>query len=205
MFAGVCGVGASGAIWQEALDIELATADGRQFAGAGVDLYKAFDMTDRHLMYHIMRVGGVPHHIVGAYERYFERVCFRNRLGLGVGAPYQKYCAIAQGCALSMPLFALLLRPWVSRMRGIGVIPRTLADDVRIQASQSGLQEDEHQCTMMGRLQTAGELTFCFMDAMGAAISVSKSHLYASRADIRGKLRTMQWGSSLPKDRRGPT
>merc|ERR1711965_1058606 len=150
-----------------------------------------------------MKVGGVPPNVIGTYSRYFEQVQFRNRLGLGVGAPYYKFCAIAQGCALSMPLFALLLRPWILRVRGLGVIPRTLADDVRIQATQSGLHQDEGNCTMMGRFKSACEHTFLFLDAMGAAASIGKSHLYASRADIRRKLKGMQWGALLPSERGG--
>ena len=86
-----------------------------------------------------------------------------------------------------MPLFALLLRPWIIRMRIIGVIPRTLADDVRIQATQSGLHDDAQKCTLMTRMDTACEQTFLFMDAMGAAVSVGKSHLYASNGTIRGQ------------------
>ena len=191
------------ATWQEALDLELATARDLQYAGAGIDLYKAFDMLDRHLIYHIMEVGGVPPNIVDTYRRFFEQLQFRNRLGLGVGAPYHKHCAIAQGCALSMPLFALLLRPWILKMRGLGVIPRTLADDIRVQATQSGIMQDEESCTMMGRFKSACEHTFLFLDAMGAAASMGKSHLYASRADIRRKLKDMQWGALLPTDRGG--
>ena len=102
-----------------------------------------------------------------------------------------------------MPLFALLLRPWIIRMRCIGVIPRTLADDVRIQATQSGLHEETQHCTLMHRMYTACEQTFLFMDSMGAAVSVCKSHLYASNKAIRDTLRRKQWGSMLPADRGG--
>ena len=112
--------------------MEIATAENSQFGRAGIGLYKAFDMTDRHIIYRIMREGGLPERVVGTYERYFEGLEFRNRLGLGVGAPHTKYCALAQGCALSMPVFALLLRPWILKTRAHGVMPRTLADDVRV-------------------------------------------------------------------------
>ena len=94
-------MGATDATWQEALEIELATAEGHQYGGAGVDLYKAFDMTDRHTIYEVMRRGGLPEAIVSAYERFFEGLQFRNKLGLGVGEPHTKFCAFAQGCALS--------------------------------------------------------------------------------------------------------
>ena len=56
---------------------------------------------------------------------------------------------------------------------------------------------------MLNRFQTACEQTFLFVDAMGAAASIGKSHLYASRADIRRKLKGMQWGALLPADRGG--
>ena len=68
MFAGIKGVGAPDATWQEALEIELATADGRRYSGTGIDLYKAFDMVDRHVVYEVMRTGGLPDAIVGTYE-----------------------------------------------------------------------------------------------------------------------------------------
>ena len=38
LFAGIQGVGATDATWQEALEVELATAEGRQHGGAGIDL-----------------------------------------------------------------------------------------------------------------------------------------------------------------------
>ena len=102
-----------------------------------------------------------------------------------------------------MPMFALVLRPWVLRMRGHGVIPRTLADDVRIHGQQSGLQQDGDQCTLHGRLKEAVEDTFLFMDNMGAAISVGKSSTYASRASLRSALRGQNWGAKLDAGRGG--
>ena len=39
--------------------------------GAGIDLYKAFDMLDRHIVYAVMRKGGLPEEIVGTYESFF--------------------------------------------------------------------------------------------------------------------------------------
>ena len=189
MFAGIGVFGAADATSEEALEMELAAAEGLDCGGAGIDLYKAFAMTDRHIVYAIMRTGGLPEQLVGTYERFFEDLSFRNKLGLGVGAPHRKYCALAQGCALSMPMFALILRPWVHRMRTHGVIPRTLADDVRVHANQSGLRGDDHPCTLVARLTGAIDEAFLFMDQMGASISTSKSHLYASCASIRGLLR----------------
>ena len=203
MFAGIGGVGASDATWQEALEIEMATVENRRYGGAGVDLYKAFDMTDRHLIYYIMRVGGLPERIVGTYKRLFEKLQCRNKMGLGVGAPYAKYCALAQGCAISMPIFALLLRPWILRMRTHGVLPRTLADDVRIFARQSGLQSEGIPCTMWERVREAIEGTFVFMDCMGAAISISKSSLYGSDRETRRTLAETQWGTTLAPERGG--
>ena len=102
-----------------------------------------------------------------------------------------------------MPVFALPLRPWILRVRAHGVMPRTLADDVRIFAKQSGLQAEGVPCTMMRRLHNAVESTFVFVDHMGAAISVSKSHLYASNKEIRKTLRETHWGTTLPPDRGG--
>ena len=203
MFAGIRGVGAPDATWQEALDLELAAAKDRKFGGAGIDLYKAFDVLDRNVVYTVMRKGGIPESVVSAYQRFFDSLKFRNKLGLGVGQPHQKYCAIAQGCALSMPLFALVLRPWIIRMRQHGVIPRTLADDVRVYGVQSGLQLENQPCTLTARLRSAVEDTFVFMDAMGASVSVSKSHIYASHGDLRKTMGAIQWGSGLAANRGG--
>ena len=55
----------------------------------------------------------------------------------------------------------------------------------------------------MGRLHGAIEDTFVFMDNMGAANSVSKSHMYASHGDLRRTLRTAQWGTLLAEERGG--
>ena len=89
------------------------------------------------------------------------------------------------------------------RMRQHGVIPRTLADGVRVHAVQSGLQMENQPCTLTTRLRNAVEDTFVFMDAMGAAVSVSKSHMYASHRDLRKEMSTIQWGGRLADNRGG--
>ena len=102
-----------------------------------------------------------------------------------------------------MPLFALVLRPWILRMRAHGVIPRTLADDVRIHATQSGLLVEGQPCSMLNRMRNAVEDTFAFMDNMGAAISASKSHCYASNSQLRREISQIQWGNKLSNERGG--
>ena len=80
MFAGIGGVGAADATWQEALVIELATAEGHKFGGAGIDLYKAFDMTDRDIVYEVMRrraPRGVSRHL----RRVFRRPSVQKQVG----------------------------------------------------------------------------------------------------------------------------
>ena len=56
---------------------------------------------------------------------------------------------------------------------------------------------------MTSRLRNAVEDTFIFMDTMGAAISVSKSHMYASQGDLRKEKSSTQWGRGLADDRGG--
>ena len=83
------------------------------------------------------------------------------------------------------------------------MIPRTLADDVRIHANQSVLHREGVPCTMSSRLQNAIEDTFVFMDSMGAAISIGKSSLYASDGDMRREMSRIRWGTRLDAERGG--
>ena len=142
MYAGVPGPSAADATWLESLDAELADARGEAYAGAGIDCVKAFDRVERAVVYEVLRRAGLPESVVDAYARFQEDLTFRNILGLGVGQAHAKRCAISQGCPLSMPVFALLLRPWILRVRRHGVVARSLADDIKLFAT-CGKDADE--------------------------------------------------------------
>eukprot|EP00973_Karenia_brevis_P067356 9369161-Karenia_brevis.AAC.1 len=57
------------------------------------------------------------------------------QIGSSLGVPHRHECSIPQGCPFSMTLVALLTLPWIKMIRANNVVPRTLADDLYMQAS----------------------------------------------------------------------
>ena len=194
MYAGMSGAGAPDAMWKEALEIETESARSRHYIGAVIDFVQAFDRLDKALVADVLRAAGMPALVLAAYEQYHANLWYRNSLGLGVGEAHQRPCSIPQGCALSMPSFSLLLRPWLVRMQAQGVSARTLADDIRLLVVQ---RDGETQWHLEKRFNVALEDTICFLGSMGADIALGKSSIFASYGAARRRYRHAKWGARL--------
>ena len=132
MYAGVAGMSAEEAWYTTAILIEQARIHGVPIPGASVDIHKCFDQLQRPLLYALAKEAGMPPAIIDAYVRFQELLVTRNTIHKGLGEPYRREAGIPQGCPLSMMYTALLLRPWILKMRSKGIKSRTLADDMLI-------------------------------------------------------------------------
>ena len=124
----------------------------------------------------VAKRAGMPAQILDAYTRYMENMVVRNTIGKGIGQPYTRRCGIPQGSPLSMMFIALQMRPWVIAMRGIGAIPRILADDLMI------ITTGVHHCASM---EKAINLTHCMLHNMGATVAPDKSYIFTNRQAAR--------------------
>ena len=88
----------------------------------------------RSSCHYLLSVAGMPKAIIDTYRRYHEQLDVFNSLGLGLGTAYPCPNGIPQGCPISMMMVALLLRPWMTLMHTLNVVPRALADDLLLLA-----------------------------------------------------------------------
>lgn len=103
---------------------------------------------------------------------YLETLVVYNVLAGGMGTPYSKNCGIPQRCPLPMVMVALIMRPWIIRMRRIaGIACYILADDVLVLAEGPD---------MVRRLAEALNSTHEFLQDMGAKVAPAKSYNFAS-------------------------
>ena len=92
MFSAVEGYGASDAAYHGALEVEDAMLMHVPFAGAKIDLWKAFDRLDRELVIAIALVSGLPVRIGRAYLRFMSQLKYRNTLAVGLGSSITASC-----------------------------------------------------------------------------------------------------------------
>ena len=116
-------------------DFEELHLKGKQYSGAGVDVFKCFDKIVRELVYSLAGTAGMPSKVLSSYRRYQEGLTTRNAVAGGLGQPYTRYMGIPQGCPMSMMVIMLLLRAWIIEMRSTDAKPRDLADDLLMVAS----------------------------------------------------------------------
>ena len=90
-----------------------------------------------------------------------------------------------QGDPFSMPMMALISRPWLVEMRALGVIPRVLADDLFMKVVGR---------KAMDIFINAFDMTHKHLLAMGARISPKKCYLFVSHKRDRKWLRQHKWG-----------
>ena len=79
--------------------------------------------------------------------------------------------SIPQGDPFSMMLIALLLRPWVLKMRSLAAFPRVLADDIQLLAT--GPKHFE-------TFEYAFSKTHTNLDDMGAQLAPTKCIVHSS-------------------------
>ena len=91
-----------------------------------------------------------------------------------------------------MMIVALLMRPWIFKMKEQKVEPKVLADDVCIIAKGKA---------MVARLAKALEMTHEYCHDFGGTIALTKSFNFASTAKARAWLQRTMWrtiGTSIP-------
>jgi hypothetical protein len=158
MYAGAGKQGAEDAWYQTMIDLELLQLDGTAYCGGTADIMKFFDQILRPLVYELLRVAGMPEPILDAYRRFQEGLKVHNSLAGSIGHAYVRTCSIPQGCPLSMMIVAIMMRPWLSMIKEMGLQPKVLADDVLVLAQGK---------SMLSRLARGLNATHVYLQAMG--------------------------------------
>ena len=83
-----------------------------------------------------------------------------------------------------MTFLALLMRPWILRVRAVGAIPRVLADDMSVMAKGG---QHFHATTQ------AMTITQIYVRDIGGTVSGPKSYTFSSDTDTRRLLRAQTW------------
>ena len=133
MYAGVEGRVADDAAYSTAVLMEWRKAHGVEHTGGAADIYKCFDQILRPLLYRILKEAGVPERVLGAYRRFLEALQVHNTVagGIGWGSIRESNEHPARRPHVH-DVTTLLLRPWLMQMKGLGMQPRILADDLQI-------------------------------------------------------------------------
>ena len=127
----------------------------------------------------------MPTKVLKAYATFLEDLMVHNCLAGGVGTPCQRRCGIPQGCPFSMTLVALIMRPWIILMRGVGGITcYILADDVLIIAQGR---------SMIGAAAEAINKTHLYLKKMGAKVTEGKSYNFATTKNARTWMEETWW------------
>ena len=73
----------------------------------------------------------MPTGVLKIYTAYFENLKVHNCVAGGMGTPYIRKCGIPQGCPFSMMNVALIMKPWILKIRKFtGTKCYIVADDV---------------------------------------------------------------------------
>ena len=185
IFAGIPGQGAEDAWWLTSFTIEVARLSGSPLSGGAIDILKCFDQISRVLLKTILLLAGFPSDILNAYLRFHDQLRVLNLLAGGYGKPFQKTFSIPQGCPFSMLFIAILLRPIILLTEVPGTImARILADDVLIMGMGSN---------HVPVFTQAYDKLLTFIEDMGSKVSIKKSYLFSTDADIRQFLKDFQW------------
>ena len=142
MYAGVEGRGAGDAAYSTAVLLEWCKLHGEEYTGGAADIYKCFDQILRPLLFKILHEAGMPEKALSPYRRFLDVLQVHNTVAGGIGEAYGRPTSIPQGDPMSMMVVALLLRPWLIQMKGMGMQPRILADD--LQVISTGSRHLEH-------------------------------------------------------------
>ena len=65
----------------------------------------------------------MPAHILKPYIHMLNNLTVHNGFRGHIGKPHTHANGIPQGCPLSMLALALLMRPWILRIRSQGAVP----------------------------------------------------------------------------------
>jgi hypothetical protein len=182
--SGVPKKGAQDAWFNTALQLELAQLSGEPIAGASVDVFKCFDQINRALVFMLASRAGMPSRILKPYMRYIDAIKVRYQVGQTVGNPHHDLTSIPQGCPFSMTMVALIMIPWIRKMRAMEVSPRVLADDLLLVATGEG-----HRAKAIAGLVESIK----FFEVMGARVATDKCFSFAGDAPTRKLLADHVW------------
>ena len=96
VYAGVAQEGAAAASHQVLLDIELMTLEGVPYCGGAADIQKFFGHIVRQLVYHSLRITGMPLSMILTNRRFSEQMLTYNIVAGGIGNGSQRRCGIPQ-------------------------------------------------------------------------------------------------------------
>jgi hypothetical protein len=141
MYAGVAGVGADDVWYRTAIDMELMRTASTHISAGSIDMYKCFDQIVRDLIVALAKEAGMPRCILAAYSHVIHNLGIRMQVRSTLAKEHTDKCSIPRGCHFSMSMVSLLINPWISIIRQIGVEPRTLADDLFVHAGKKDMQQ----------------------------------------------------------------
>ena len=175
--------GSSYVRWAQ-LDFEIKHLTGAHTTAASIDVFKCFDQIVRPLVYELARIAGMPTNILKTYEAFQQQLVIHNQVGNTLGKAHQHKCSIHQGCPYSMTFIALLMRPWILRMRELTLQPRVLADDLFLSASR-----DQHAQRATNGMQESRT----YFGDIAAAVADKKCFMASTCAQTRRKLAQISW------------
>ena len=118
------------------------------------------------------------------YFRYIDSLKVRYQVGDTVGESHYDIASIPQGCPFSMTMVALIMVPWIHKMRALDVEPRVLADDLLFIATGEG-----HRAKTVAALSESRS----FFKAMGARVATNKCFTFAGDPGTRKLLGEHVW------------
>ena len=185
MHAGVPEMGAVDAWYEVLTTLEEHKFNGKQFVGGVADIAKFFDQIRRELVYRTCEAAGMPTGVLRAYTAYLENLKVYNCVAGGMGTPYIRTCGIPQGCPFSMMNVALIMKPWIRKIRKFtGTKCYILADDVLIIGT--GVK-------MPTNFAGALNATHKYLHSMGAKVAPDKSYNFASNLIAKRWLEETIW------------
>ena len=185
MFAGVPGVGAEEGWYLTQLTFEAFRLQGKHITAGSIDVYKCFDQINRTLVYELAQSAGMPKTVLDTYYNYIDNLDVRYQIGKTLGKQHRDKSSIPQGCPFSMNMVALLMRPWIMKMKDNGIEPRTLADDLFFFTKG----ENNEQEAIKGM-----EMSLQFFEDIGAKVAPKKCFMTSSSKETRKNLRKKLFG-----------
>ena len=113
-------------------------------------------------MYKLAKEAGMPKQVLDTYFQYIDNLDVRFHIGKTLGEAHRDVASIPQGCPFSMNMVALLMRPWILKMKENGIEPRTLADDFFFYANG-----DDHEIKSVKGM----EISLQFFEDIGAEVA----------------------------------
>jgi len=182
------GLSASDLWYTIALKVEEALLYSEPLLGLSDDASKAFDRLPRNLTMAIWKHLGAHEKMIGAYSAFYDHV-IRHFVIQGVlGPQFTSHTAYFQGDPFAMFCMMTYTSIWGSRIRSIGGIPYSLADD-RYSLAKS------HPT-----LQLCANETHKFTVITKQKVNYDKSYAFATNAKLRRQLhkRLRFGGSKIP-------